>query len=328
LILVFFLCFKNYLKTAEINNFATVLMYHRFNENRYPSTSISAELFESHLRYLKKKNYKVLPISDLVDFFEKKKAFPEKTFFITIDDGYKSFYEYGFPLLLKYNFPFTVFISTDYVANHNNSNFMTWKMLKEIKDKGGSIQNHTSSHSNLNELSLKKAKKIILECQQELDRKLGITAEVFSFPYGISSIKNENIIKQLGFKLAFGQQSSHIYRGENKFRLPRFSLNEKFGEIERFKMIVDSFPLEVFDVLPNDTLVKDPQNSISFSTSQPLHTINCYHSSNKSFEIKRIPPSRIEIHFKDKLDKGVNRINCTAYNKNNKLHWYGKILIN
>lgn len=328
LILAFFLCLKDCLRASEIHNFATVLMYHRFNESKYPSTSISPELFESHLKYLKKKNYNVLPISDLIDFFEQKKTFSEKTFFITIDDGYKSFYEYAFPLLLKYNFPFTVFISSDYVANSKNSNFMTWKMLKEINNKGGSIQNHTSNHSNLNELDLDKVKKVVLECQQELTQKLGTKSEVFSYPYGTSSIKNEHIIKELGFKLAFGQQSSHISLRENKFRLPRFSFNEKFGEIERFKMIVESFPLEVFDISPSDTIVQNSRTNIGFSTNQPLHSINCYHSSDKSFEMKKLPPSRIEIHFKDELDKGINRVNCTSYDKNEKLRWYGKILIN
>ena len=326
LMLLFFI--KNHAKAVEIDNYATVLMYHRFNESKYPSTSISAELFESHLKYLKKENYNVLPMTDLVDFFEKKKKFSEKTVFITIDDGYKSFYTYAFPLLLKYNFPFTVFISSDYVTNSNNSNFMTWEMLKEIKNEGGSIQNHTSNHSNLNEIDLKKIKKIVLECQKELENKLGIKSEVFSFPYGMSSVKNENIIKEMGFKLAFGQQSSHIFMGENKFRLPRFSFNEKFGKIERFKMIVESLPLEVFDVTPEDTLAKDFQNRIAFSTNRTLHSINCYHSSDIRFEIRKLPPSKIEIRFQDELEKGVNRINCTAYDNDKKLYWYGKILIN
>lgn len=328
LLIIIVICFNKDLKTSENNNYATVLMYHRFNDSKYPSTSISSELFESHLKYLQEKNYSVLPIIDLVDFFEQKRTFPKKTIFITIDDGYKSFYEYAFPLLLKYKFPFTVFISTDYVANNNKSDFMTWEMLKEIKDKGGSIQNHTSNHANLNELDLEEIKKVVLKCQKELDLKLGIKSEVFSFPYGMSSIKNETIIKGMGFKLAFGQQSSHTFYGENKFRLPRFSFNEEFGEIKRFKMIVESFPLEVFEVLPKDTLVRDLQNEISFSTKHPLSSINCYHSSNIPFEIRKLSPEKIEIKFKDKLKKGINRVNCTAYDKNKNLYWYGKILIN
>lgn len=327
LLIIILICFNEDVKASENNDYATVLMYHRFNDSKYPSTSISSELFESHLQYLKKKNYSVLPITDLVDFFEQNNAFPKKTIFITIDDGYKSFYEYAFPLLLKYKFPFTVFISTDYISNNDKSDFMTWEMLKEIKAKGGSIQNHTSNHANLNEMDIKEIRKVVLECQKELDLKLGIKSDVFSFPYGMSSIKNETIIKEMGFKLAFGQQSSHIFYGENKFRLPRFSFNQELGEIKRFEMIIESFPLEVFDVIPEDTLFRDSQNQISFSTNHPLSFINCYHSSNTPFEIRKLPPSKIEIQFKDKLNKGVNRVNCTAYDKNKNLYWYGKILI-
>ena len=70
LLIIILFCFNEDVKASENNDYATVLMYHRFNDNKYPSTSISSELFESHLKYLKKKNYSVLPITDLVDFFE------------------------------------------------------------------------------------------------------------------------------------------------------------------------------------------------------------------------------------------------------------------
>ena len=86
-----------------------VLMYHRFEDERFPSTSISSKNFQNHIKYLKENNFNILPISDLVLFFNKKNDIPEKSVFLTIDDGYKSFYEHAFPILKNINFLFPFF---------------------------------------------------------------------------------------------------------------------------------------------------------------------------------------------------------------------------
>ena len=93
------------------------LMYHRFDDNRYPSTSISKENFLNQINYLKSEQFNFLPLSDLVSFFQGDSNLPDKSIFITIDDGYKSFFENGFPILKKENIPFTVFISTKFVSS-------------------------------------------------------------------------------------------------------------------------------------------------------------------------------------------------------------------
>ena len=49
--------------------YGTVIMYHRFDEDKYEDTSISSELFRSHLEFLNNEGYNVLPISKLVDFY-------------------------------------------------------------------------------------------------------------------------------------------------------------------------------------------------------------------------------------------------------------------
>ena len=46
------------------------------------------------------------------------------------------------------------------------------------------------------------------------------------------------------FTYAFGQHSGVIDVNKEKFQLPRFPINEKYGEIERFKSIIKTYPLE------------------------------------------------------------------------------------
>ena len=68
-ILLLFILFFRSLSFCE-ESFATVLMYHRFDEPKYPSTNIDSKIFEEQMSLLKSQNYSVLPLSELVLFFE------------------------------------------------------------------------------------------------------------------------------------------------------------------------------------------------------------------------------------------------------------------
>ena len=65
------------------------LMYHRFNENKYPSTNIKIDIFKEHLQIIKDSSYNFLNPEDL----ENNLMIPKKNkeILITIDDGFKSF---------------------------------------------------------------------------------------------------------------------------------------------------------------------------------------------------------------------------------------------
>ena len=109
LILITFFCLLSFkLKQTYASDYATVLMYHRFDEHKYPSTNIMKETFIQHLNFLKENNFNVLPLSMLIDFFRENKSLPEKSVFITIDDAYKSVYDVAYPILKSFNYPFTV----------------------------------------------------------------------------------------------------------------------------------------------------------------------------------------------------------------------------
>jgi len=297
-------------------------MYHRFNEDQHPSTNIDKEVFFKQMRFLKDEGYTVLPLSKLILFFKKKKELPNKTIFITIDDGYKSVYNHAYPILKELRFPFSVFLSTDFVADNNNSDFMSWKMLKELKSNNVEIFNHTSDHSSLLKVSKNRALKIINNSQKILKKEFGEVSPIFSYPYGESNLNTENLVKEQGFKLAFSQQSGPIHLYENIFRLPRFSINNKYGEIERFKMIIKSKPLSPSQVLPLDTVFNNNKIRFEFQTVYPKESINCY--INNSAKIKKISNQEKFILEISELKKINHRINCTFIDKNKNVFWFGR----
>ena len=75
------------------------LMYHRFNENKYPSTNIQMDIFHQQMIMINNLNYEFYdPKLFLSEFHEPKK---EKKILITIDDGFESFYREAWPVLKK-----------------------------------------------------------------------------------------------------------------------------------------------------------------------------------------------------------------------------------
>ena len=78
------------------------LMYHRFNENKYPSTNIKMNIFREQMKIVKNLNYKFYDPKLLIEKFNEPKA--EKKILITIDDGFKSFYNEAWPFLKEKKF--------------------------------------------------------------------------------------------------------------------------------------------------------------------------------------------------------------------------------
>ena len=111
-LLIFLLFFTGPLAAAEIpekaaavdvsENGVTVLIYHRFGENTYPTTNISLDRFREQLEYLKNNDYTVISLEMLLGYLTKNTSLPPRCVVLTMDDGYRSVYEKAWPLLQEY----------------------------------------------------------------------------------------------------------------------------------------------------------------------------------------------------------------------------------
>ena len=320
-IFLFFVVIK---ANAEESNI-TVLMYHRIGDDRYPSTSISQELFEKHIEYLVEENINVLPITELSKYLKNEISLTNKTVFITIDDAYRSFFQNGFPILKKNKLPFGIFVSSEYVSSAEKSEFMSWSMLKEVSNSNGLILNHSKSHESLVGMDILTLKKEIEQNQIEIEKKIGKQPKIFSYPYGESSKTVEEVIKMLNYDIAFSQHSAPIHLDQNKYRLPRYALNDEFGGLKRFKMIIQTRPLEIFESSFDDSIVNTDKLDFSFLTKFPSELINCF-INNSAAIIKTDEGERVNLNL-SKLKNGVRyRLNCTYIDQRGEIFWYGKMI--
>ena len=98
-----------------------VVNYHRIGNcenNRFDDGvfSASAEAFEAQVVYLRK-HFRLLTLTELLEFSRTGFPFPEPCALITFDDGYRDNFDRAFPILRKHNASAVFFVPTDYIEN-------------------------------------------------------------------------------------------------------------------------------------------------------------------------------------------------------------------
>ena len=300
------------------------IMYHRFNEFKYPSTNISTDIFKKHIELILDSSLTFYHPKDFINEFEIPKK--EKKILLTIDDAFQSFYDNAWPYLKKNQIPFLLFVSTEPVGNNG---YMNWDQIKEIeRSEFGFIGHHSHSHDYLIDKSEEIFLNDIKTSNQIFKEKLGYVPTLFSYPFGEYSRFMRDYISQ-NFKIAFGQHSGIIDINKNRFELPRFPINEKYGKIERFKSIINYYPLEYKRLEPEEKKLSKENNPPKFKVEffddqKNIENINCYSNEGDKWMKSNIKLSKKEltIEFREPFLPRRGRINCSL-NDNGKWRWFG-----
>ena len=298
-------------------------MYHRFDENKYPSTNIQMDVFKQQIKIIKNLKYNFYNPKDLEKNFNITKI--EKKILITIDDAFSSFYEFAWPYLKQEKIPFILFVSTEAVGKNG---YMTWDQIKELeKENIVYIGNHSHTHNYLVDLKNNDFINDINTASKIFIKKLGYNPIFFSYPFGeYSNLIKEQITKN--FKFAFGQHSGVIDVNKDRYELPRFPINEKYGDLKRFKFLINLHPLQYKTLYPNEkylTVNNPPKFSVEFFDEQKnLNNINCFSDEGNKWDKSEtnFDKNILRINFRDQFLFRRGRVNCSL-NDNGVWRWFG-----
>ena len=302
-------------------------MYHRFDENKYPSTNIRIEIFEKHLKEI---NDSKITFLNFINF-EKiiKNNIEENYLLLTIDDAFESFYLNAWPILKNKKIPFVLFVSTREVGKRG---YMTWEQIRKLSESNlVTIGNHSHSHEYLIDWSDDKIKSDLNTSIKIFLDELGYSPEIFSYPFGEYSSNFKKIVSELNFKFAFGQHSGVIDPTKDFLELPRFPINEKYGELKRFKSVLQTLPFPYKEITPKNKYLKNNNNppKIKIKFFKDLintKNINCYSNEGnvwKKSDIKFINNEELIILIKEKFKSERGRINCSLWEEGGKWRWLG-----
>jgi peptidoglycan/xylan/chitin deacetylase (PgdA/CDA1 family) len=316
---------------------AVIFMYHRFGEERYPTTNIRLDQFEAHLNHLDEGGYKVWPLKRIVTHLREGKTIPDRTVAITIDDAFQSVYTRAYPLLKARGWPFTVFVATDPIDKRFPS-MMTWEQMRAMQKGGADFANHGTTHGHLVRPGKGESRKVwrerikgeILKAEGRLEAELGPTPKLFAYPFGEYDQRLANIVEELGY-VGFGQHSGPAGYHSDLRALPRFPMAEAYGSIRKFSMKAATLPLPVLREEPWEPLLDGRARPLLQLTLEKgvgdvnLRQLTCYVSGQGRAEIVKVDGEKrvFTVQATAPLGKGRSRYNCTApSNKSKRYYWY------
>ena len=300
------------------------LMYHRFDENKYPSTNIRMDIFKEQIKIIRSLKFNFYNPNDLEKNFYIKKI--EKKILITIDDAFSSFYHTAWPYLKKEKIPFIIFVSTEAVGKKG---YMTWNQIKELdKEPNVYIGNHSHSHGYLVDLKKNDFIKDVNTASKIFIKNLGYNPVFFSYPFGEYNQFIKKFISK-NFKFSFGQHSGVIDVNKDRYELPRFPINEKYGDLKRFKFLINLNPLQYKNIIPEEKYITIQNNppllEVTFFKNQKnIQNINCFSDEGNKWEKSdvTIDQNNLRIKFRDKFLFRRGRVNCSL-NDDGVWRWFG-----
>lgn len=308
---------------------AVIFTYFAVGNDDNPSASVTVEQFTQQIEELSSDGYVVKPLPEIVDAWRTGKTLPPRTVALTFDGADKSIIQTAFPLLNEHGIPFTVFIPAEKIGHGAT---MEWSDLRRLKKNPlVSFGVHPAAYNRLADDGAGEIKRQINNSIASIRKQLGIDVALFAYPFGEYDSAYKKIVRDLGMKAAFGQQSGVAYGGDDLFGLPRFTQTERYGDLERFQMTANALPFPVRDISPENPHLNTLSPAIGFTVpdtlAKSLKGLSCFSSSEEKPKLE-IMNARVELRMENPFAEDRPRINCTlpvTVDGDTRWRWFGAL---
>ena len=203
------------------------LMYHIVDRRIDAPIAVSEEAFEAQLAYLRRADYEILSLSDVLRIVAGTQPAPPRGVFVTFDDGYADNLHAALPRLREHGIEATMFVPTAYVGESNAWNqdaryrvrHLGWKELGRWVDGGGRIGGHTHDHASVLRVGLDELRVSLELNKRLLEERVGQDVRAFAYPYGHVTDEAVAAVATL-YDVAFS-----VSQGSWGHRTARFALN-------------------------------------------------------------------------------------------------------
>lgn len=228
-LLIGIIIFSVYLRREYV---VPILMYHHLDANsKINKCSVAPQSFQRQMEFLYRHKYNVVSLEKIADLIKRKEKIPARTLAITFDDGYEDNYTYGFPVLKKYGFPATIFVTTTHIGTEGS---LSWDEVLEMSDNGLSIGSHAVTHSYLPGLTERRLKDEIINSKIILESRLNKKVLFFSYPGGGFNEKIKQIVKEAGYKGACATNPGKKYPKGDIYALKRLRISRASDNLFAF----------------------------------------------------------------------------------------------
>lgn len=239
--------FDKFATPPEEQDSIRAIVYHKITDEHiageWLQMTTPVEIFDIQMKCLKDSGYRTVSARDVSGILRSEAKIPPRTVSITFDDGYKDNFRNAFPVLRKYGFAGTIFITAKFIneTEHGNPDYLNWDEITEMRRSGVfTFECHSLSHKNLALLNKSELVNEIKGAKDILEDRLNESISTFAYPYGWQNSFNQKVIdavKEAGFLSSFtgiyGENTKHT----DPFRLKRLRVSW-LDDPEEFQMIM------------------------------------------------------------------------------------------
>ncbi|MET4559460.1 peptidoglycan/xylan/chitin deacetylase (PgdA/CDA1 family) [Lysinibacillus parviboronicapiens] len=273
--LFFFVAISDQALAAKSTNFyeysnakgVTVINYHSFGDYKeIANINITAKLFREQLQMLKDSGYTTITEAQLIAYLQGHGRIPEKSVFLTIDDGYESVYTIAYPILKEMGMQATLFVIVNDVETglRKGVPMLNWQQIKEMSDSSIiQIGNHTydlhwrgkndaPKHEAMilnqtkegKSLTNDERRRYILEdvtkAHQLIEKHTGKAPTSFAYPYGVYDRVAEQAIKAAGYQIDYSTQGGFNMFGDGTVHIKRIDSSNRVSA-QDLKRILEKY---------------------------------------------------------------------------------------
>ncbi|GAA0366481.1 polysaccharide deacetylase family protein [Actinoallomurus spadix] len=150
---------------------------------------------------------------------------------ITFDDGYADFHERALPLLDRFGFRATVFVTTGwirdagpYAAGRPLGPTLSWSQVAEIAACGIEVGGHGHSHAQLDQLRDAVLRTELLRSRRLLEDRVGRPVTTMAYPYGYSSARVRRETRAAGYDAACAVANTLAAGDGDRLAVPRVTV--------------------------------------------------------------------------------------------------------
>jgi peptidoglycan/xylan/chitin deacetylase (PgdA/CDA1 family) len=186
--------------------------------------AVRPEVFAEQMAYLRDNGFTPLP-------FGERTRHAERPVVITFDDGYADLHEHALPVLDRFGFTATVFVTTGwlrdagpYAAGTPLGRMLTWRQTEEVAATGVEIGAHGHSHAQLDQLGDPALREELHRSRELLQERLGCPVQAMAYPYGYSSARVRREVRAQGYSSACAVANAVMTDRHDRFAVPRLTV--------------------------------------------------------------------------------------------------------
>jgi peptidoglycan/xylan/chitin deacetylase (PgdA/CDA1 family) len=234
-------------RTEQLNGIP-ILMYHQIADppEAVDRLAVSPAAFADQLACLQAAGFTTLTASALAaGLAGEVAALPQRPVVLTFDDGFADFHAKAMPLLERYGFTGTVFVTTAWIADsgapdakfRRPGRMLSWSQIAEAAATGVEIGAHSHGHPELDMLAAESLQRELELSKALLEQRLGRPVPGLAYPFGYSNAAVRCAARDAGYQYACAVANTAVGQDFDAMALPRLTIRQSTS-LRAFDQIV------------------------------------------------------------------------------------------